>query len=422
MPIPPLSCIFEPILNLFRSTKTTTSTMSSCNSNNNNKKICIVGAGPSGLALGALLEKQGGWDYVIYESSAEDVPPRGGCLDLHPGSGQRALKDAGVFEEFKKYARYGDATIHRLFSHKGENFFEFGEGRDAPEIDRWALRKVLLSGIPKEKVHWKKPVTSTTRDENGQIVLNFADGTTASGFGLVVGADGTWSKVRHLVTDAKPQYSGNLFVTTKILPGGPYYEKMKELCRMGSMIVMGKGVHMFNSRQGDGHYRVDVGIPGPENFADAGLVDIKDWDAFKKHLLGDDLFGPYSDEMKEIINQSQGPFRPWIMYYFPTDSLNWKTVPGVTLIGDAAHVTTPFVGDGVNCAMRDAIILAGKLKELGVNEEAVAAYEREMFPFAIDVITRSLQSQKMFFEKEAPKTFIEVMSSGKPLIGTTDHI
>lgn len=159
---------------------------------------------------------------------------------------------------------------------------------------------------------------------------------------------------------------------------------------MGSMIVMGKGVHMFNSRQGDGHYRVDVGIPGPENFADAGLVDIKDWDAFKKYLLGDDLFGPYSDKMKEIINQSQGPFRPWIMYYFPTDSLNWKTVPGVTLIGDAAHVTTPFVGDGVNCAIRDAIILAGKLKELGVNEEAVAAYEREMFPFAIDVITRSL--------------------------------
>ncbi|CAP67170.1 uncharacterized protein PODANS_1_21840 [Podospora anserina S mat+] len=423
MPIPPLSCIFEPILNLFRSTKTTTSTMSSCNSNNNNNnknnnKICIVGAGPSGLALGALLEKQGGCDYVIYESSAEDVPPRGGCLDLHPGSGQRALKDAGVFEEFKKYARYGDATIHRLFSHKGENFFDFGEGRDAPEIDRWALRKVLLSGIPKGKVHWKNRrrwyLVQGAAFGKKSLVDHFPSALESFSY---LGIDSA-----RQVTDAKPQYSGNLFVTTKILPGGPYYEKMKELCRMGSMIVMGKGVHMFNSRQGDGHYRVDVGIPGPENFADAGLVDIKDWDAFKKYLLGDDLFGPYSDEMKEIINQSQGPFRPWIMYYFPTDSLNWKTVPGVTLIGDAAHVTTPFVGDGVNCAMRDAIILAGKLKELGVNEEAVAAYEREMFPFAIDVITRSLQSQKMFFEKEAPKTFIEVMSSGKPLIGTTDHI
>lgn len=191
---------------------------------------------------------------------------------------------------------------------------------------------------------------------------------------------------------------------------------------MGSMIVMGNGVHMFNSRQGDGHYRVDVGIPGPENFATSGIVDVSDWEAFKKYLMQDNFFGPYSKEMQGIILNSDGPFRPWIMYYFPTDRLNWQPVPGVTLIGDAAHVTTPFVGDGVNCAMRDSCILAGKLKELGITDEAVAAYEKEMFPFAIDVITRSLMSQAMFFEKESPKTFIEVMSSGKPLIGTTDHI
>lgn len=165
-----------------------------------NNKIAIVGAGPSSLALAAILEKRGGFDYVVYESSAEDVPPRGGCLDLHPGSGQRALREAGVFEEFKKYGRYGDATIHRLFKHNSENIFNFGEGRDAPEIDRWALRKVLLSGVPKDKIHWKKPVSKVDRDENGEIVLHFADGETATGFKLVVGADGTWSKCRHLVS------------------------------------------------------------------------------------------------------------------------------------------------------------------------------------------------------------------------------
>lgn len=197
---------------------------------------------------------------------------------------------------------------------------------------------------------------------------------------------------------------------------------MQELCRQGSMIVMGDGVHMFNSRQGDGHYRVDVGIPGPEDFAGAGLVDVSDWTAVKAFLMRDDYFGKYTPEMRDIITNSEGPFRPWIMYYFPTERLNWTTAPGVTLIGDAAHVTTPFVGDGVNCAMRDSCILAGKLKELGVNDEAVAAYEKEMFPFAIDVITRSLLSQKMFFDKEAPKSFIEIMASGKPLIGTTDHV
>ncbi|KAK4207426.1 hypothetical protein QBC37DRAFT_455688 [Rhypophila decipiens] len=401
------------------------------------KKIAIVGAGPSGLALAAMLEKNHGGkdiDYVMYESSAEDVPPRGGCLDLHPGSGQRAMREAGVFDEFKKYARYGDATIHRLFDHKGNHLFDFGEGRDAPEIDRWAIRKTFLTAIPSHKIHWRKAVAKTERDEaTGRIVLTFADGSTASGFDLVVGADGTWSKVRHLVTNAKPVYSGDLFLTTKIQPSNPFYAKMKELCRMGSMIVMGNGAHMFNSRQGDGHYRVDVGIPGPADFATSWpkehAVSFEngpgEYETKIKSWLMDpalDLFDPYSPEMREIITQSDGPFRPWIMYYFPTDRLNWSTQPGVTLIGDAAHVTTPFVGDGVNCAMRDACILAGKIKTLGVTTEAVAEYEKEMFPFAIDLITRSLQSQRMFFEKESPKTFLEVMGSGKPLIGVTDHL
>ncbi|BEI98962.1 hypothetical protein CcaverHIS631_0400050 [Cutaneotrichosporon cavernicola] len=389
----------------------------------NNDKIAIVGAGPSGLTFAAILEKRGGFDYVIYDSCAEEVPPRGGCLDLHPGSGQRALREASVFEEFKKHGRYGEATIHRLFKHDGENMFNFGEGRDAPEIDRWALRKVLLSGVPKEKIHWGKGVAKTERDESGEVVLTFTDGSTAKGFKLVVGADGTWSKVRHLVTDAKPQYSGNLYLTTKINPTNPWYEKMKSLCQMGSMIAMGNGVHMFNSRQGDGHYRVDVGIPGPEDFGTCGIIpDFNDHDNIKKYLMSDDMFGPYSAELQDIIKNSEGPFRPWIMYYFPTERLNWETATGVTLIGDAAHVTTPFVGDGVNCAMRDSIMLADALGEMGVNDEALAAYEKKMFPFAIDVITRSLQSQAMFFEKESPKAFMENMSSGKALIGTTDHI
>lgn len=110
------------------------------------------------------------------------------------------------------------------------------------------------------------------------------------------------------------------------------------------------------------------------------------------------------------------------MYYFFIDSFNWKIVLGVMLIGDVVYVMILFVGDGVNCVMRDVIIFVGKLKELGVNEEVVVVYEREMFFFVIDVIMRSFQSQKMFFEKEVFKIFIEVMSFGKFLIGMIDYI
>ncbi|KAL1870082.1 hypothetical protein Plec18167_007600 [Paecilomyces lecythidis] len=383
--------------------------------------IAIVGGGPAGLALAGILERRG-IDYIVYEKGAKDTPPRGGCLDLHPGSGQRAMKEAGVFEDFKKNSRDSDATIHLVYDHTGQKVFSFGEGRDSPEIDRWAIRKVLLGAIPEHKIVWSKALDSAERDENGRVVLKLADGTTASGYKLVVGADGAYSKLRHLVTSAKPKYSGQLYLSGKISPLNPFYATMQSIGRAGSMIVMGKGNHMFNSRQGDGHYRIDIGFKAPEDFPTSGVVDLSNHDAVKEFLLQEKYFGAYAPQLQDIIRFSEVPLRPWPLYYMPPDQLNWKTSPGVTLIGDAAHVTTPFVGDGVNCSMRDSIILANKLKEFGITEKAVSEYEKEMFPFAIDMITRSLKSGDMFFEEENPKTFVEVMQSDKRLVGTTDYV
>ncbi|KAH6974608.1 hypothetical protein BKA56DRAFT_619547 [Ilyonectria sp. MPI-CAGE-AT-0026] len=384
-------------------------------------KIAIVGGGPSGLSLAALLEKHG-IDYVVYERGAQNELPRGGCLDLHAGSGQRVIKEAGLFDKFKKNSRDGDATIHLLYNHHGHLVTSWGEGRDAPEIDRWQLRNVLLTPIPEQKIIWSKSLKSSARDSNGQVVLSFTDGTTASGFDLIVGADGTFSKIRHLVTPAQPAFAGQIFLTSRISPSNPFYDTMQSMAKVGSMVAMGAGKHMFNSMQGDGHYRIDIGILGSEDFATSGLVDLTDLDAVKKFLLQDDYFGSYASELQDIITHSEGPFRPWFMYFMPTDQLNWSSAPGVTLIGDAAHVTTPFVGDGVNCAMRDAVILAGKLKEFGVTPKAVTEYEKEMFPYAIDVIERSIASGKMFFEDNAPRAFSQSMSSASPLIGKTDDL
>ena len=71
--------------------------------------IAILGAGPSGLTLGRLLHLAG-IDFVIFErdASAASAWGRGGSgtLDLHEGTGWLALQEAGLFEEFKKKARY----------------------------------------------------------------------------------------------------------------------------------------------------------------------------------------------------------------------------------------------------------------------------------------------------------------------------
>lgn len=161
-------------------------------------EIAIVGGGPSGLALAGMLERAG-MDFVLYERGSRDEAPRGGCLDLHKGSGQRAMKEAGCWAEMEKYGRRGDATVHWVFDHLGNRFASWGEGHDAPELDRYDIKRALLTTVPDAKIQWDSHMTEANRDGKGQVILRFADGSTASGFKLVVGADGAWSKIRHLV-------------------------------------------------------------------------------------------------------------------------------------------------------------------------------------------------------------------------------
>jgi 2-polyprenyl-6-methoxyphenol hydroxylase-like FAD-dependent oxidoreductase len=164
--------------------------------------IAIVGGGPSGLALAGMLERHG-FSYIVYERSAKTTPPAGGCLDLHKGSGQRAMREAGCFDEMRKLGRLGAATVAQVWDYQGNKSFSWGEDRDAPELDRGDIRKALLTSVSEENVRWETPVKKTER-KDGNIVLILEDGSTVGGFKLVVGADGTWSKVRHLVSHTVP--------------------------------------------------------------------------------------------------------------------------------------------------------------------------------------------------------------------------
>lgn len=105
-----------------------------------------------------------------------------------------------------------------------------------------------------------------------------------------------------------------------------------------------------------------------EDFATNGPVDLSkaDGEAARSHFVTNaDFFGTWGSQLKDIITNSEGAFRPWPLYHLAPDALSWTPVPGVTLIGDAAHVSTPFVGEGVNCSMYDSLVLAGQIVERG---------------------------------------------------------
>lgn len=208
------------------------------------------------------------------------------------------------------------------------------------------------------------------------------------------------------------------------MPDNPFYPQAKEMAGVGPQAILGRNTFTWNQMQGDGKYRVDLGMERPGEFSFPGL-DLTDTDAVKKMLLSEEHFGHHGQLFKDMISALDGPFHLWPLWHMPVESLTWAPSPGVTLIGDAAHVTTPFVGDGVNCGMRDSIMLAEKLKEFGVTMEAIAAYEKEMFPFAIDVIERSQESGTYFFHFNAPTAFFEGMAdyykrTGTLLLGKTD--
>lgn len=160
--------------------------------------IAIIGGGPCGLTLARLLECKG-IDYVVYErDESENSNRAGGSLDIHPETGQHALREGGLFDEFKKYARYDD-TVFTLADKFGKRLLQFDQGRDAPEIDRRELRQILLDAIPKDKIKWGHTLTSVAVGEDNRPVLQFANGVVLPAFKLVVGADGAWSKVRRMV-------------------------------------------------------------------------------------------------------------------------------------------------------------------------------------------------------------------------------
>lgn len=427
--------------------------------------IAIVGAGPSGLLFARLLEVNGFKNYVVYERDESSTPgiwQQGGSLDLHGPSGQQALKEAGLFDEFNEvYARWNASQI-KIVRSSGEIAVCFGEGRNAPEIDRLQLRQLLLGSIPAQKIKWNHNVSCVERDENSyndmnKYVIRFTNGSSATGFKLIVGADGGWSRVRPLVSQtiqrehfnpvlpalgsnhihdlqiisANPVYSGKLYIEGKISRGNKIYKTAYELAGPGLMMAVdstGLNRTLALQQGSDASYRMYLGIIVPRDFYEHRNDKVTEKsEALRRLMLSSDKFyANWAPQFKSVLDNAEGPFRAWSLHYLRPEEVNWSrdSAPGVTLLGDAAHLSTPFVGEGVNCAMYDAVVLSQRLVEFcGKNsdlttvpsaklEKALASYEEEMFVRGQDLIQRSNESEAMFFGENAVDNVLGMISGG----------
>ena len=179
-------------------------------------RIAIIGAGPGGLTLARILQQKGMQCTIFELDKDRSVRDQGGIVDLHRETGQLALREADLFDAFQKHSLPG-AEAMKLVKSDGKVFWDendssnsdTGNSGDRPEIDRAKLRDILLDSIHPDSIQWNKKLLRVEPAEtpDNKYSLHFAEGE-ASGFDLVVGADGAWSKVRPLLTDQLPFYSG----------------------------------------------------------------------------------------------------------------------------------------------------------------------------------------------------------------------
>jgi 2-polyprenyl-6-methoxyphenol hydroxylase-like FAD-dependent oxidoreductase len=358
-------------------------------------EIAIAGGGLGGLTLARVLHTHG-IAATVYELDAGPATrDQGGTLDLHEESGLRALAEAGLTEQFRAVAREEGEALRILDKHGVVRFEETAEesGGTRPEVDRGELKRILVESLPDGVVHWGTKVTAVSA---GAITLDTGE---VVGTDLVIGADGAWSKVRPLLSDAAPVYSGLSFVEAHLSDVDSKHPAAAALVGSGSMFALAGGKGLIAQRNGGGRIRVYAAVKTDDAAAVDGLAD-------RERLL--EVFADFDAGLRALVVDSDDTLIPRPIHALPVGH-RWDRGPGVTLLGDAAHVMSPFAGEGANLAMLDATELALALADHADFESALSAYEAALFPRAEEAARDSAFNLEACFRPDAPAAMVDQM-------------
>ncbi|MFJ5307089.1 FAD-dependent oxidoreductase [Streptomyces sp. NPDC088350] len=365
--------------------------------------VTIIGAGLGGLTLARVLHVHG-IPATVYEAEPSPAArPQGGMLDIHAGDGQPALEAAGLIDAFHDLVLEGrEAT--RILASDGTALFDDDSERGRPEVQRGELRQLLLDSLPPGTVRWGHKAGAVRALGDSRHEVTFTDGATVV-TSLLVGADGAWSRVRPLLSDAAPEYLGRSFVETYLYDGDTRHPACAKAVGGGGLMVLEPGKGILAHRERGGTLHTYVALSRPQDWF-AG-IDFTDSAAAGARIAAE--FDGWAPELTALITDGDTApvLRP--LHTLPIEH-RWNRVLGVTLLGDAAHLSAPN-GDGANLAMYDGAEL-GKVIAAHPDdaETALTEYERALFPRSAAAAADGIHLHELMFGHNAPHGLVNMFA------------
>lgn len=312
-------------------------------------RIGIIGAGISGLALGAALHRAG-MDVQVYEEHAQ-IRSGGAGITLAP-NGLAALDALGIGADFRALQLQQAPLQGGIRNPQGDWLTRISPEitRASLALDRTTLHSLLLADIPGSRVHTSAEAVGVDK-QSGTVA--FADGTEER-FDVVVGADGIRSAVRaSCFADPGMTYAGyNTWrAITEGVPLDAGFETWGTRARFGAVPLH------------DGHTYWFAVTSGPE--AQPGTQALHQLHA---------TFEQWHDPIPELLRATPEESIQYLPIHELASPLPRYYSDQVVLIGDAAHAMTPNLGQGACQGLEDAAVLARLLHAGSTNFSAYDAH------------------------------------------------